>query len=47
MVKTFKDKYNCIKPSIIKAINSTWIINKMLLVISVDPNISKKALNTI
>jgi hypothetical protein len=47
MVKTLKDKYTCIKPFIIKAINSTWIINKIQPVISVDPNISRKALNTI
>jgi len=32
---------------IIKVVNSTWIANKILFIINVDPNISKEALNTI
>lgn len=47
MVKILKDKHTCIKPSIIKAINSIWITNKILYVISVDPNISREALDTV
>jgi hypothetical protein len=47
MVKTIKDKHNCTRLSTIKAINYTWIAKMILLVSSVDPNISNKELNTI
>jgi len=32
---------------IINVVNSTWIANKILFILNVDPNISKEALNTI
>jgi len=47
MVKTMKNKHNCTRLSIIKAIKSTWIIKMILPVNSVDPNISNEELNTI
>lgn len=47
MLKTLKDDHSCIKLVTIKTINSTWITKKIILVISVDPNISNKTLDTI
>lgn len=47
MVKTLKDNHTCTKPSIIKVVNSTQIANKILNIISVDLNKSRKALDTI
>ena len=47
MVKFLKDKYSFIRPTTIKVVNAKWIANKLLSIISVNPNISNKALDTI
>jgi hypothetical protein len=47
MVKSLREKYSCISPTTIKVVNAKWITNKSLSIISVNPNISNEALNTI
>jgi len=45
--RILKISISILKFFIIKVVNSTWIANKILFIINVDPNISKEALNTI
>jgi hypothetical protein len=45
--RILKISISILKFFIIKVVNSTWIANKILFIINVDPNIFKEALNTI
>jgi hypothetical protein len=45
--RILKISISILKNFIIKVVNSTWIANKILFIINVDPNIFKEALNTI
>jgi hypothetical protein len=47
MIKFLKEKHSCIRSTIIKIVNSTWIIKKLLSIKNIDPNISNETLDII